>query len=190
MTGEPMPAFRYHPDPVATGAVVPRAGFECPVCGLPREHAYIGPYSTPDFHFENGDEVCAWCIADGSAAREWRASFVEPAYLSEAAQAAMSAEALTELEHRTPSYLCLQQERWLDHHGEADAFHGSIGVDEYLGLPPAAQAAVRNAAGDDPLQPLRDDDAVLRLRPDGDGPTGYLFQCLHCGRYDAFVATG
>jgi uncharacterized protein CbrC (UPF0167 family) len=28
-----------------------------------------------------------------------------------------------------------------------------------------------------------------RLRADGDGPTGYLFRCLHCGRYDAFVAT-
>jgi uncharacterized protein CbrC (UPF0167 family) len=44
------------------------------------------------------------------------------------------------------------------------------------------------AAGDDPLRPIRDDDHALRLRADGDGTTGYLFRCLHCGRYEAFVA--
>ncbi len=190
MTSEPLPAFRYHPDPVGTGAVVPRAGFVCPVCGRPRDHAYVGPYATPDLHFENGDELCPWCIADGSAAREWKASFVAPAYLSDAARDAMPAAALAELEFRTPSFRCLQQDRWLDHHGEADAFLGEIGADEYLTLPPKAQAVVRNTAGDDPARPLGDDDSVLRLRADADGPAVYLFGCLHCGRYDAFYAAG
>ena len=29
-----------------------------------------------------------------------------------------------------------------------------------------------------------------RLRADGDGPTAYLFHCLHCDWYGAFMAAG
>jgi uncharacterized protein len=190
MSAPALPAFRYHPDPVATGNVVARtADFVCGVCELPRDCAYIGPYGSPDAHFANGDEICPWCIADGSAAQKWGASFIEPTYLSAVALGQMSADALFELEFRTPSFLCVQQEHWLDHHGEASAYLGPVGVEGYRELPAEAQAAVRNAAGDDPRRPLADGDFVLRLRADGEGPTGYLFRCLYCDRYDAFVAT-
>lgn len=187
MTDEPVPHFRYHPDPVGTGNVVVQ-DIVCGVCRRARTHAYVGPYASPDAHFENGDPLCPWCIADGAAAREWQASFVAPGYLSAQAHAEMPADRIAELEFRTPSFLCLQQEHWLDHHGEADEYLGEIGADEYLRLPVEAQAAVREAAGDNPGRPLADGDAVLRLRADGDGPAVYLFRCLHCGRYDAFFA--
>jgi uncharacterized protein len=187
VTDEPVPTFRYHPDPVGTGNVVAE-DIVCGVCERARSHRYLGPYVSPDVHFENEDPLCPWCIADGSAAREWQASFVAPAYLSEQARAGMTGDQLAELEFRTPSFRCLQQERWLDHHGEADEYLGEIGADEYLRLPAEAQAAVREAAGDDPARPLADGDTVLQLRADGDGPAVYLFRCLHCGRYDAFFA--
>jgi uncharacterized protein CbrC (UPF0167 family) len=187
VTGEPLPSFRYHPDPVRTGNVV-RDDIVCEVCGQQREFSYVGPYVSPDAHYENEDPICPWCIADGSAAEKWQASFVAAGYLSAAALAQMSPAALTDLQFRTPSFRCLQQDRWLDHHGEAAAFLGEVGADEYLRLPPEAQAAVRRTAGDDPSRPLSDDDQVLRLRADGDGPAVYVFQCLHCGRYDAFYA--
>jgi uncharacterized protein CbrC (UPF0167 family) len=187
VTDEPVPYFRYHPDPVGTGNVVAQ-DIVCGVCQRARTHSYTGPYLSPDFHYENEDPLCPWCIADGSAAREWQASFVAPAYLSDEARAQMPPERLAELEFRTPSFHCLQQERWLDHHGEADEYLGEIGADEYLRLPAEAQAAVRAAAGDAPDRPLADDDTVLTLRTDGDGPAVYLFRCLHCGRYDAFYA--
>jgi uncharacterized protein len=182
-----LPAFRYHPDPVHTGNVVAR-DITCGVCGLARDHAYIGPYVSPDMHFENDDPLCPWCLADGGAARAWKASFVAPAYLSDAARAAMSAQRLDELEHRTPSYLCLQQDRWLDHHEEAAAYLGEIGSAEYAGLSAAAQMAVRAAAGDDPDAPPTEADQVNKLRADGDGPAAYLFRCLHCGHYLAHYA--
>lgn len=185
----PLPVFRYHRDPVATGSVVP-GEIDCAVCGRRRDHGYAGPYVTADAHFENGDPLCPWCIADGSAARVWRASFVAPAYLSPQARAGMSADALAELELRTPAYPCLQQARWLDHHGEAATYLGEVGAAEYPSLPPAAREAVRLAAGDDPRRPLGDGDAVLRLRSDGDGPAAYLFACLHCEAHLAFVADG
>jgi uncharacterized protein CbrC (UPF0167 family) len=178
---EQLPQFRYHPDPVATGNFQRRHDFVCGVCGKLREYAYVGPYieRTGDYHCENDDEICPWCIADGSAAREWKASFVHPTYLSEAARTQMSNEALEELEFRTPSFLCHQQEYWLDHHGEAGEFLGAIGHDEYLRLPHPAQIAIREWAGTDGVQ---------KLRNDGDGPTAYLFKCLHCDWYGLFVA--
>jgi uncharacterized protein CbrC (UPF0167 family) len=189
VTGEPLPRFRYHPDPVATQNVLAEP-ITCDVCGEERDYSYVGPYLSPGYHFENGDPMCPWCIADGSAAEKWQASFVPPVLLSDAARAQMPPAALAELELRTPSYLSLQPGVWLDHHGEADAYLGEIGADEYAALPPEAQGAVRRAGGDDPQRPARDSDQVWRLRADGNGPAVYLFQCLHCGRYDGFYAGG
>jgi uncharacterized protein len=174
-----LPTFRYHPDPLATGNVVAQ-DIVCGVCGEPRPYAYIGPYVSPDAHFENGDPLCPWCIADGSAAGVWKASFVAPAYLSEEARTRMPPGRLAELEQRTPSFLCLQQDRWLDHHGEAGEYLGEIGAAEYADLPDQAQLAVRVTAGE-PGQ-------VALLRADGDGPAVYLFRCLHCGQYAGFYA--
>jgi uncharacterized protein len=174
-----LPIFRYHPNPVATGNVVWRDNFVCGVCRRPREYAYIGPYydNSEDCHAANGDEICPWCIADGSAAREWRASFIIPGYLSKAAQAKMPPEMLAELEFRTPSFLCMQQECWLDHHGEAAAFLGKIGdVEEYIRLPPQAQIAIRECVGDYGIQMLK-----------SGGPTAYLFRCLQCDWYGVWM---
>jgi uncharacterized protein CbrC (UPF0167 family) len=184
-----LPTFRYHPDPVRTESIVP-ADIVCGVCGQPRDHSYVGPYGSPDFHFENDDPICPWCIADGSAAQRWQASFIAPAALSTGARAQMTAEALAELQFRTPSYLSLQPGIWLDHHGEASAYLGEVGAEDYRELPPPAQVAVRTAAGDHPARELRDTDLVLQLRADGNGPTAYLFQCLHCGQYESFTAGG
>jgi uncharacterized protein len=185
---EPLPYFRYHPDPVATGMLVAREDFECPVCHRGRAYAYVGPYTSNTYGFENGEEICPWCIADGSAARSLNATFTTVRFLSAQAQAQMSPEARAELELRTPSFLCLQQEVWLDHHGEAATYIGAVDFDRYLGLPPAAQSVVRNCAGDNPRAALRLTDTVQRLRADGDGPLVYLFRCLHCDWYGAFYA--
>ena len=187
MVEEALPRFRYHPDPVATGMLVARDDFVCPVCSRSRAFAYVGPYAGDNFGFENGEAICPWCIADGSAARSLNATFTAAAYLTAQARAEMSPAAQEELERRTPSFLCMQQERWLDHHGEAAAYLGEVGLDRYLELPPAAQAAVRECCGDDPRAGLQPTDFVQRLRADGDGPTVYLFRCLHCDWYGAFL---
>jgi hypothetical protein len=176
---EPLPRFRYHPDPIATESIRPRDDFTCEICGRLRAFSYVGPYIADNYGFENGDEICPWCIADGSAARAWNASFVSPAILPDAIRLAMSEEALTELEFRTPSFLCVEQELWLGHHDDAAAFLGAVGFDAYQRLPPLAQAAIRETGY-----------APEVLRNDGDGPTAYLFRCLHCDWHSAFVAIG
>ena len=187
LTEEPLPHFRYHPDPIATGMLVAREDFVCPVCRRSRAYAYVGPYISDNYGFENGEEICPWCIADGSAARTLNATFTGARYLSDQAYAQMSLGARTELEKRTPSFHCLQQERWLDHHGEAATYIGEVDFERYLQLPPAAQFAVRDCSGDDPRAGLRPTDFVQRLRSDGDGPTVYLFRCLHCDWYGAYL---
>jgi uncharacterized protein len=176
---EQLRRFRYHPDPIATHSIQPREGLTCGVCGEAGSHAYIGPYFADNFGFENGDEICPWCIADGRAARDWNATFVPPANLTDAAPRAMPQEVLAGLELRTPSFLCVEQEQWLDHHGEAAAYIGPVGSTNISGCrhrprPPCANAAT----------------SVERLRYDGDGPTAYLFRRLHCDWHGAFVATG
>jgi uncharacterized protein len=155
MAEEPLPHFRYHPDPVATRMLVPRAGFVCPVCQRSRAYAYVGPYSSDNWGFENGEEICPWCIADGSAARTLNATFA-------VTYAELPLEARTELEQRTPSFHCVQQERWLDHHDDAAAYIGEVDFERYLQLPPAAQLVVRHCSGDDPHAALRPTDFVQR----------------------------
>lgn len=70
-----VPTFRYHPDPVASGSV--RASpVPCRCCGLARGWLYTGPV----YAEEALDEaLCPWCIADGTAAARFGASFVDDA---------------------------------------------------------------------------------------------------------------
>jgi uncharacterized protein CbrC (UPF0167 family) len=69
MTGEQLPRFLYHPDPIATGSVV-GSPVVCSCCGQLRALTYVGPVFAED---ELEDELCPWCIADGSAAETYDA---------------------------------------------------------------------------------------------------------------------
>ena len=60
---EQLPRFRYHPNPLATGAVKASDAI-CVCCGLSHGHIYGGPvYAVTVLD----DSLCPWCIADGSA---------------------------------------------------------------------------------------------------------------------------
>lgn len=58
-----LPAFRYHPDPLATGSVI-RSDARCVCCGDARGYVYAGPVYAVD-EYENC--LCPRCIADDSA---------------------------------------------------------------------------------------------------------------------------
>ena len=68
-----LPMFVYHPDPIATGSVVP-AQTECLACRRSRGLIYTGPVFAAE---ELVDELCPWCIADGSAAATFDAEFTD-----------------------------------------------------------------------------------------------------------------
>ncbi|WP_230943349.1 CbrC family protein [Burkholderia cepacia] len=69
----PLPAFRYHPDPLATGSVI-RSDARCVCCGDARGYVYAGPVYAVD---EYAQCICPWCIADGSAHARLGAAFTD-----------------------------------------------------------------------------------------------------------------
>jgi uncharacterized protein CbrC (UPF0167 family) len=160
-----LPSFPYHPNPLATGSVV-ASDTECLCCGLQRGYVYVGPvYAVTDI----GDELCPWCIADGSAAVRFAAQFTE-----------VTGEAPTDVvrhvEHRTPGFSGWQQERWLTHCGDAATYLGRVGSRELAAHPDAGET-LRETLGD-----------TFYAALDAQGqPTAYLFRCRTCTRHLAYA---
>ena len=173
---EPLPVFRYHPDPVGTGSIVESDG-TCLACGRRRGFLYAGPVYAAD---DLDDALCPWCIADGRAAAAFDADFTDvgdvPGDVPE--------PVVELLAHRTPGYLAWQQESWRFHCGDACAFLGPVGAAELGSLPEEARSAVRACAGEFGGADVDAEAFAAGLERDG-GPTAYLFRCLHCGAFDA-----
>lgn len=177
---ESLPAFRYHPDPVGTGAIAASTQ-SCRCCGQARGFvSTLAPYATVDLR----DALCPWCIADGSAASAFDAVFTiisptEPGAI-EAADAAID-----EVAHRTPGFSGWTQERWLFCCGDAAAYQGAVGWDDLVDHPTAVADLRRQAEAWGFVEP--DVTAVVgSLDVDG-ASTAYLFCCLHCGTHHAYA---
>ncbi|WP_208533113.1 CbrC family protein, partial [Pseudomonas aeruginosa] len=81
----PLPHFRYHPEPLASSSIEASAT-TCQCCGKARGYVYTGsPYSR---HELPPGSLCPWCIADGSAAARYEASFSDDYPLLDAGVAA------------------------------------------------------------------------------------------------------
>jgi uncharacterized protein len=119
----PFPDFRYHPDPLATKAVLP-TDLVCESC-----HKQQGYRVHSNYSIEEYDCICPWCIADGRAARKLGASFVQYH------EGDLPPAVWDELNHRTPGYESWQGEFWLTHCNDACAFHGDVLRDEVTHLP-------------------------------------------------------
>ncbi|QXC61318.1 CbrC family protein [Aquihabitans sp. G128] len=181
MTSEALPIFRYHPDPVATGAFEQRPT-RCVGCGQDRGWAYaVTPYAEANLR----DALCPWCVADGSAAATFGATFTE---LGEDVPAAIPQSVRDELAHRTPGFSAWQEERWLFHCDDAAAFLGAAGWDDVGHLPDAV--AQLHAQAESWGFGREDAEAFVgSLDVDGDS-TAYLFRCLHCGTHLAYADAG
>jgi uncharacterized protein CbrC (UPF0167 family) len=173
-----LPAFPYHPDPVATGSVV-RAPVRCLCCGQQRSMAYVGPVFAEE---ELERELCPWCIADGSAAETYDAQFTDVVWR---VPDDVSAEATEVVLRRTPGFHGWQQERWLYHCDDGAEFHGRVGAHELNAAPDARQALLADLVSygwsDDELKTF-----LESLDPDGVA-TAYLFRCRHCHKHLAYA---
>lgn len=160
-----LPRFKYHPDPVATGAVAKSDG-ECARCRKVRGYVYAGsPYALAD-----DLNVCPWCIADGSAAKEFNATFVQDI------EEQLPAEIMTEVFERTPGYVSWQGENWLCHCNDACEFHGDF-----------TRAGLQALKPEDEARFLEDNDWIedwprikKNYQPASDLAL-YKFVCRHCG---------
>src|SRR5215210_4945294 len=117
---ESLPHFTYHPDPIATGAVIESANV-CQCCGLSRGFIYVASTYTALEDIE--DALCPWCIATGEAAAKYDASFSDDYSL---VLAGLPQSIVDEITLRTPGYVSWQSERWMIHCGDACEFHGDL----------------------------------------------------------------
>ena len=107
---------------------------------------------------ENVDCICLPCIRDGSAAVKFQGEFIAVAdWVSDSAKR-------EELFHRTPGYISIQDVYWL------------ACCDDYCQLQEYAQRKDSH-----PLDFVR-----KYLHRDWD-VRGYLFKCMHCGKYHLWV---
>ena len=111
-----LPNFRYHRNPLATGAIE-QSDSVCECCEEAR--GYI--YKASIYSEKAIDVLCPWCIADGSAAEKFTASFVDDYPLIEAG---LNQKIIEEVCRRTPGYISWQQEVWLQHCIDACEFCG------------------------------------------------------------------
>jgi len=172
-----LPAFRYHPDPVRSGSVAV-SDKTCKCCGKQRGYIYSGP--TYNEGQELDDALCPWCVADGAAHAKFDVLFVDASEISDV----VPAPVIAELEQRTPGYNTWQQEEWQTCCGDAAAFLMPAGDKELRlrefphvrsGL--LKHLTIEEGMGGDEIQDLMDS-----LNRD-EGPTAYVFKCLHCGKY-------
>ncbi len=165
---ENMPFFKYHPDPFATG-IFQRIDMSvtCPCCGKETSVIYAGPF----YSIDEVDNLCPHCIASGAAAEKYDGEFQD----SDSTDEVDDPNKLDELIHRTPGYCGWQQEYWRAHCNDFCAYLGTVSYAELeeMGL----VDEVRETLLDD-----WDEEIFTDMTKDG-SIVGYLFQCLHCGKY-------
>ncbi|HSI61694.1 MAG TPA: CbrC family protein [Candidatus Saccharimonadia bacterium] len=169
-----LPTFKYHPDPQATGHIV-NSDTECACCGKVTGFIYTGPVYADE---EYVDEICPWCIADGSAHDKLDASFTDEDGIGGGGLWDDVAESvIEEITYRTPGFSGWQQEKWWTHCGDGAAFLGRAGKEELEQYGQEAIDAIRDSTGLDGPEW----EAFFKVLEKEGSPTAYVFRCLKCG---------
>lgn len=162
------PLFTYHPNPLATGAVI-ASDASCQCCGKARGFICIaGMYCV-----ENIDAICPWCVTDGSAADKFNGHFVDDYPLLEAG---LDIAIVKEVAEKTPGYISWQQEVWQSHCSDACEFHGDAELAELQAL---QGEALEEFLSDQMLDSGFWQKILSGYRKGGDLAI-YKFQCRHC----------
>lgn len=163
-----LPVFKYHPNLYDSGEVTFQRG-TCQCCGQEVE-AYIQSM----YCVEDVDCLCLDCVASGRAAEKFDGQFVQDAEpVSDPARR-------DELFCRTPGYISWQGEYWLACCDDYCAYLGDVGAEEL------EEMGIADQVFEDYDAQGGYEDARLYLEKGG-SMAGYLFRCLHCGRYRLWV---
>jgi uncharacterized protein len=164
-----LPHFKYHTEPLRTGSVE-TSGAMCVCCSRQTGYVYVAPvYST---HMLD-DSLCPWCIADGSAAAKFGASFTDEYSLH---STGVPASVIEEVSQRTPSYSSWQQEEWLAHCNDACDFQGDATVEDVLNVSDQTKQAWFDHYS---LSQAEWDHITINYVPGGHQAL-HKFVCLHC----------
>lgn len=160
-----LPKFKYHPNLYQNNEVV----FEKGICQCCEKEvtAYIeSMYCAADV-----DCICLDCVASGRAAEKFNGDFIQ-----DTEQLVSDDKKTEELFRRTPGYISWQGEYWLVCCDDYCAYLGTVGTKELEEMGIADQVFTeyesKNKYGSN--REYLTKDGVF---------CGYLFQCLHCGKY-------
>lgn len=164
-----LPVFRFDLDPLSHGAFEKKQ-IVCGVCGQARDTVYTGNfYSRHDV-----ENICPWCIADGSAAAKFEGEFHD-CYM----ESDVSEEDEDKLMKRTPGHSSWQPQEWPVHCGSPCAFVAPVGMKEITELKAdVSEDLVKQAES----YGLDLDEFKETLVNEG-GIQGYLYKCVKCGAY-------
>ena len=179
-----LPTFKYHPDPLDTGNVV-QSDIECVCCGKQRGYIYTGPVYAVE---EYDNEICPWCIADGTAHEKLDAEFHDSEGVPGWAFMdcpEVSEDIIEEICWRTPGFAGWQQEQWATCCDDAAAFLGRAGHKELNERWPGAIEAIQDSTGLDDAEWT----SFFRALQRAGAPTAYVFQCLHCKKLTGYQDT-
>lgn len=164
--------FKYHPDPLKTGAFKNDKTIVCDCCGKETNVYYTNPfYSTKDVN-----ALCPECIASGAAAKKFDGEFQD----ADSADEVKDKKALDELIHRTPGYCGWQQEYWLAHCDDYCAF---MGYYDWAALGHEGLAAEIEETYREDVCMIPFEDAKEYIQNN----ECYLFKCLHCGKHFIYL---
>ena len=161
------PKFKYQPniydnDKVPGGVVY--AHNTCQCC-----HGEVDVYVDHMYSPYDIDCICMDCISNGSAAAKFRGSFID------SAEDIHDDAKREELYLRTPGFTSCQGEYWLSCCSDYCAFLGNVGFDELTQMD--LTDLIDEYIESEKVQINRES-----LSKSG-SPGGYLFRCLHCGKY-------
>lgn len=166
-----LPEFKYHPDPLKSKSVKKRAKV-CICCNKEVDYIYMGSTYGPEILCE---ELCPWCIADGSAHKKFDATFSDDHPL---VRDGIKQEIIEEVTQRTPGYLSWQQDEWVTHCNDACAFIGDADIEILKTLTPEERGEIFRT---NEIDDAGWKDLLSYYEPRGD-PAIYHFKCLHCGK--------
>jgi len=163
----PLPKFRYHPDPLATGSIKPSTAV-CDCCGEARGFEYTASFYTRQ---KPKPILCPWCIESGDAARKYDGAFSDDYPLQD-----LAPEIVQEVCQRTPGYNSWQQEVWQSHCNDACEFLGDAELEELRALAGDDLAAQLKRSG------MKDQHwtSLVAKYQKGGSPAVYKFACRHC----------
>ncbi|MBE1876630.1 CbrC family protein [Myceligenerans pegani] len=183
-----LPSFRYHPDPVATGAISPEA-ITCSVCGNARPYRYALPvYSEHDV-----GPVCPWCIADGTLAERFDAYLndiegryppgiqEELGYPPTPPYQQVPRQVVDQVCRCTPGFPSWQDVMWLVCCRDAMTYLGRISAATLRGDPELRGELASEPEVGEMLNYVDDRDEASVLC--------HHFRCRHCGRNRGLIDT-
>lgn len=166
-----IPSFKYHPNPLSTGAFIKGNPCLCSCCKEITEVWYESPFYSSSYV----DCLCPECIANGQAAQKFDGEFLDAENTDEISDPSK----LDELIHRTPGYQSWQDTYWPAHCDDYCAFIAYVGWDELVELNIDQEIENNYASGIDGFTLTE----LKQYMKNNGSVQGYLFKCLHCGQY-------